>query len=83
MAIGKNEALATRSKGIEQDLEEAERKIDAALTKPEYAQNKQVYIAVSLVPSHLWTIIENRYRDAGWKVTFQADQRDGSFWVFE
>jgi len=82
MAIGKNEARASRNKFNEEEMKRVEDRIDAALMNPMYT-GKQITISTNLVPTHLWEEMEARYRNAGWTVTYYADQRDGSYWVFE
>lgn len=62
-------------------LADLERKIDEALVrnfKP--GDTYGVCITLGVYPgTYLYSAMEEKYRQAGWKVEYESDQRDGDF----
>ena len=65
-----------------QEIDQREKKIDAAL-KQMRRQGRALWIDAGLFGSGLVReALEKRYRDAGWHLRFYDDQRDGAVFEF-
>lgn len=78
MVVTAKEVLKKLTKEDETAIKNLEGKIDTALI------GEQFSVAVpSGLTSRVKRQIKAIYRNAGWKVTYSYDQRDGAYWNFQ
>lgn len=79
MAIKRSEAERNVVRSREQEIAVIEAKIDALLG----SRGPGATFDCGHYDHHVRAEVERRFTEAGWKVTFFSDQREGSFWRFD
>jgi hypothetical protein len=81
MVLTPTQANERALKSATSDFKKLEKIIDAALTE-DFRRDDSCGVCIDLGISSsdpVYTLIREKYKEAGWNVTYQSDQRDGDF----